>query len=190
MSWFLNTSWYVPRVSCGQWTPLLVVLYVMPSVIIALASWWIPFTGILYWKEHREGIGQYKNLLLWYAAFIFVGGTTHLFDILVFKWPYYNLSIVFLNVAAILSLKAAWHTRSFVQDTVKLPSRRELHDAINNYTAEKALREIELIEKTNMIQELKASIARLNDMIETRMWIDDRDKALQELTRMLEQMRK
>jgi len=189
MNWLFDSDGFVPRAYCGNWTILLICLYITPNVIIALCYWWIPFNGLLYWRGHREGLGKHKKLLIWYAAFIFWCGMTHFFDVIIFKWAVYNLNIVALNIAAVFSLKAAWHTRAFLRDAIKLPSRKELHDAVDRLSAEKINREADTKEKDILIKDQRASIARLTEIIETQVWIVDKDLALKELASMLERMK-
>jgi len=189
MDWLFSTDGFVPRSYCGNWSNIKVIFYIVPNIVIALCYWWIPINGLIYWKGHRAGLGKHTRLLLWYAAFIFWCGVTHFFDVLIFKWAAYNLNIVALNIAAAFSVKAAWHTRAFVKDAVKLPSREELHAALDNLSAQKAMKEVAFLEKEEFIKEQTKTIIRLKDMIEQKAWIHAKDETLRELNGILERMK-
>lgn len=165
------------------------LLVIVSNIIITVCYWWIPLTGIWYWKTHRDGLGKHKNLLLWFTGFIFAHGMTRVFYVLSYYYGVYDIHVGFLVVTAVLSMKVAFHARTFMQDMVKLPSRTELHFALTRATEEQAGRLLEIEEKKQLIQEQERSIGNLRNMIETRMWIDDKDKALEELNKMMERMR-
>jgi hypothetical protein len=96
MDWLLDASAFMTRDRCGQWTPWLTTAYVGGSTAIALAYYTIPVTlAVLAYR--RRQIGRlssvplrYQRVIWWFAAFILLCGTTHVCDVLAFRWPAYR----------------------------------------------------------------------------------------------------
>ncbi|MBA4065397.1 MAG: hypothetical protein C0501_17125 [Isosphaera sp.] len=96
-----DTSGFVPRAECGQWTPGLVGLHLVSDFLIWVAYVSIPIV-LLAFARRRDL--PYPRLFILFAAFILACGTVHLVEAVIFFRPVYRLSGVVKAVTAVVSL--------------------------------------------------------------------------------------
>lgn len=88
-----------------QAEPWLLAAYVASGVLIGLAYYSIPMVLIHFARRHPEL--RLNWLLALFAAFILVGGTAHLIDLLNIGWPLYEMQIWVKLMTAIISVITA-----------------------------------------------------------------------------------
>src|SRR5215471_11552477 len=95
-----DTTGFVPRKECGEWTPALMWMHVTSDLFIWLAYLSIPLV-LLYFTRRRDL--PYPRLFVLFALFILACGTTHLIDALIFEYPIYRFAGVMKFVTAVVS---------------------------------------------------------------------------------------
>lgn len=100
-AWFFDTSGFVPRWDCGDWSPALGWTH----IIADLATWGaytaIPLV-IAYFLSRRKDV-PFPRILILFGAFIFACGATHLVEAAIFWTPVYRLSAAVKVATAIVS---------------------------------------------------------------------------------------
>jgi len=81
---WLSSESYIPHGYCFLWRPEVLWLQVISDLTIVIAYYSIPIT-LLYIIRKRRNI-PYKWVLIMFSAFIFMCGTTHIFEI----WTIWN----------------------------------------------------------------------------------------------------
>jgi PAS domain S-box-containing protein len=95
-----DTTGFVPRSMCGEWTPALVWMHVGGDLFIWLAYISIPLV-LLYFTRRRDL--PYPGLFLLFALFILACGFGHFIESLMFQYPLYRLAGVWKVVTAVVS---------------------------------------------------------------------------------------
>ena len=115
---------FMPRRSCGVWSPSLVGLHLVSDVVTWLAYLWIPIVMGWVYLAHRRALrlNTASILLLGlYGVFITACGWTHFFDALMFYNPVYRLNGVVRAVTAVVSLATAISLVRLLPQAVSLP---------------------------------------------------------------------
>lgn len=109
MSWFFDTSGFIPRGVCGNWPMWLRVANQSANLVIFLAYFAIPVALVYFAKRYPQRFRGGQQLLSgawWAAAFVFLCGLTHLCEFLSFYLPAYHFFTVLLIATAIVSVRA------------------------------------------------------------------------------------
>ncbi len=101
LGWLTDTTGFVPRKDCGNWTTGTVALHVVSDLLIWLAYLSIPLV-LVYFARRRRDL-PFSRLFVLFAAFILACGTTHLVEAVIFYHPVYNLSGVVKAATAAVS---------------------------------------------------------------------------------------
>src|SRR5437763_11693411 len=99
-----DTSGFVPRSRCGEWTDELKWLHVTSDLFIWLAYVSIPLV-LLYFVRRRRNL-PFSRLFVLFALFILACGFTHFVDALMFNYPAYRLS----GLVKLLTAVVSWAT--------------------------------------------------------------------------------
>lgn len=98
---------YEPHGICLNWESGLVVWHAISDGLIALA-YLVISTTLLILKIRGKLIGTVAQEFGYlFALFIFLCGTTHIFDILVIWWPIYYWQLGFKAATAVVSMLTA-----------------------------------------------------------------------------------
>jgi hypothetical protein len=108
-----NSSDFLARGHCGQWTDSLKLTYIVSNAFIALAYFLISSSLLVLWKGRRNVFGS-PGILLGFAAFIAACGMTHLCDVTAFWWPAYRFYTLLDAITAVLSVGVAMAVPSAV----------------------------------------------------------------------------
>ncbi len=100
-----NTSGFVPRWSCGDWTPALGWLHIVSDLLIFLAYFAIPFALAIVMLRRRDF--PFGALLALFVAFILACGTTHLIEAIIFYKPVYRVAGIAKAITAVVSVTTA-----------------------------------------------------------------------------------
>lgn len=102
---WLSSESFMPHGYCFLWQPEILWLQVISDVTIVIAYYSIPIT-LLYIMRKRRNI-PYKWVLGMFSAFIFMCGTTHIFEIWTVWEGVYLLSGLVKAVTAAVSIASA-----------------------------------------------------------------------------------
>ncbi len=97
----LDTSDFVPRSNCGNWTPAHRLLHILSDLGIWSAYTAIPFVLIFFLVRRRNM--PFSWMLGLFATFIMACGTVHLIEAGMFFWPEYRLAGLVKLITAIVS---------------------------------------------------------------------------------------
>ena len=128
------------RWRCGRWTSFHGWLYIISSVLIALAYFSIPL--ILYYliKKSKNKL-PFLRIFWLFLLFILACGFTHVFDAVMFWYPVYRVSAVVLFITAVVSWMAVFGLYKVVPKALALKSPLMLEQIIQERT--------EQLEQTN-----------------------------------------
>ncbi len=103
-SWLFDTSGFVPRWDCGDWSPALGWLHIAADLLIWLAYLAIPVVLVGFVRRRRDV--PFPRLFWLFGLFIVTCGTTHLLEAVIFYDPQYRLAAV----VKVLTAAASWAT--------------------------------------------------------------------------------
>jgi hypothetical protein len=100
-----DTSGFVPRWSCGDWSQPLGWLHIGSDLLIFLAYFAIPIALAVVMFRRRDL--PFGALLALFVAFILACGSTHLIEAIIFYKPIYRVAGVAKAITAIVSVATA-----------------------------------------------------------------------------------
>jgi len=164
---FTVDSWPA-RWYCGRWTPFHGWLYIISSVLIALAYFSIPLTLFYLIKKSANKL-PFKKIFWLFLLFILACGFTHVFDAVMFWYPAYRVSAVVLFVTAVVSWMAVFGLIKIVPAALNLKSPAMLEKIIQERT--------EQLELSN--ESLKKTIDELHEArLDTEKLMQQKDEFL------------
>ena len=131
-----GTADWMPRAHCVQENPLVMFLHIFAELLIGVSYFSIPVILLHLAKKKAKFFREYKPIIILFAAFIFLCGTTHLVGILMFWYPVYWIDGGIKLVTGVVSLFTAITLFRLAPTILRLPSESELMDA--HERAEKA----------------------------------------------------
>lgn len=131
---WLGSDSFMPHGHCYQWTPELLWTYVIAESVIVLSYFSIAF-ALLYFVGKRRDL-QFNWMFKLFSVFIFACGATHAMGIWTIWHPDYWLDALIKAVTALVSLVAAILIWPLIPRALKLPSTKQLEDAITQLQLE------------------------------------------------------
>jgi PAS domain S-box-containing protein len=162
-----DTSGFVPRRSCGAWTPQLVWLHNVSDALIWLA--YLAISLVLVHLVYRRRDVPFHGMFWMFGAFIAFCGFTHLLEVVVFYVPVYRLIGAVKLVTAIASWATAFALIPTIPKALSLRGPEELEREIaERRRAEERLQaQVEQtryqLQLTNMIADRAAEALFLTD---------------------------
>jgi PAS domain S-box-containing protein len=156
-SWLSNSSGFMPHGMCYLWQPGVLWLNVASDGLIAAAYYAIPLALFYLVRERRSELA-YRGILLMFAAFILLCGTTHLMEIWTVWHPDYRAAGSLKALTGFVSVATTVALFQIIPKAMLLRSPQQLQVEVENRTIELA--------KVN--QELRAQI-EARDRAETEL---------------------
>ena len=125
---------FMPHGHCWLWRPDILWTHVVSDGVIALAYFSIPVT-LLYFARQRKDL-PFRWVFAFFAAFIVLCGTTHIFNIWTIWTPVYPMEGVIKGLTALVSIVTASALVPLVPEALRLRSPRELEDINQKLQAE------------------------------------------------------
>ncbi|MBT4031685.1 MAG: EAL domain-containing protein [Methylococcales bacterium] len=129
-----SSSSFMPHAQCFLWQEDLIALYVISDSLIVLAYVIIP-CAIVRFLRARHDIPVNKVVML-FAAFILLCGTTHFLSIITLWYPIYWLSGLVKALTGVISLMTAYITWQLVPKLIIKPNLLKNHFAIHHAYAD------------------------------------------------------
>jgi chemotaxis family two-component system sensor kinase Cph1 len=146
-----DTSGFMPRWYCGDWTRAHGYLHVVSDSLIWGAYTAIPIV-LAYFVIRRRDVPL--NKLFWlFAAFIFFCGTTHLVDAMMFYWPAYRFLGAFKVCTAVVSWATVLALIPAVPRALALPGLAKVNAALELEIATRQKAEAELAAANRELRE-------------------------------------
>ena len=117
---FLSSSSFMPHPQCFLWQEDLLALYVISDSLIVLAYVIIP-CAIVRFVRARHDI-QVNKVIVLFAAFILLCGTTHLLSIITLWHPIYWISGLVKALTGVISILTAYITWQLVPKLIIKPN--------------------------------------------------------------------
>ena len=150
----LDSNNWPARWHCGRWTPFHGWLYIVSNLVIALAYFSIPM--ILLYLIRKTGKQLPFQKIFWlFLLFILACGITHVFDALMFWYPFYRVSALMLALTAVISSAAVVGLFRIVPAALSLKSPAYLETIIHQRTAELETANEILTQKNNELKEAR-----------------------------------
>jgi signal transduction histidine kinase len=118
---------FMPHGGCMRWDRQVVWLHLISDAFIALAYYSIP-VALVYFIRRRRDLA-FQNVFVWFCAFIFACGTTHLMSVWTLYDPVYRLEGVIKAVTALVSVYTAFLLWPLIPRALALPSPSQLEAA-------------------------------------------------------------
>jgi diguanylate cyclase (GGDEF)-like protein/PAS domain S-box-containing protein len=150
---WLVPSEFMPHGHCYLWTPSLLWLYIISDGLIFLSYFTIP-VALLTFVRKRADI-KFNWVFVMFSMFIFACGTTHLISIITIWQPAYWVDAIAKAFTATFSAITAVMLWRLMPVALKVPSTRQLVEAVNQL-------EIEVKQR----REAEQALAKLNDSLE------------------------
>jgi DNA integrity scanning protein DisA with diadenylate cyclase activity len=186
--WIFDTLEFVPKNQCENWSTSLIVYYLIGNWLIALSYFLITILLLLFWKNKHEDIIKHWIILL-FAAFILLCGTTHLLEGLSVWWPAYRLFTLFEILTGIVSFITAIYLIIVVQFKLKYKTPAQ-YEAIQKQLEEQIKQEHETMKKVQQINHDLANRAQvLENILAHQGWISAQQLKLSELKNIITNLR-
>lgn len=151
----LSSQGFMPHGHCFLWSPSLLMIFVISDALIGLSYYSIPL-GLLYFVRKRTDL-RFNWIFKLFSVFIFACGTSHFLAIWTIWHPDYWLDAGVKVVTAVASLVTGILLWPLIPRAIKLPSTRQLEDAVAQLEAEITHRRAS-----------EAELSRLKDASETK----------------------
>jgi hypothetical protein len=191
MDWLFDTSVFLTRLECSKgWTVSLIVSYIVPNVVITICSWYTLYIALVNWYRYSDKFSGKKSFVTLYIIYISLMGMVFLENIIVFWWVPFRFFALMLIVFAIITIFITIRMTPVIKNIFRLPSREMLFKA--NETAQKEVLRSALLQAQaeDKNRNLEAQVARLQKIIETNMWIHDRQGAIDEMSSIVRGLKK
>ncbi len=113
IDFLFDVSSYSPRWNCGHWLPIVGWTHIVSDIFIFIAYIGTP-VSLLYYQSKMKAI-EINYIFYLFASFIFLCGSTHLIEAIIFWNPIYNFDGLVKFLTAVVSVA------TFIVITTKLP---------------------------------------------------------------------
>ena len=137
LSWLFSSDGFMPHGHCYLWQPGTLWLNVGSDGLIAAAYYAIPIALYYLVRERRSEI-PYPGLLLMFAAFILLCGSTHLMEIWTVWHPNYRLAGALKGLTGIVSVGTTLALFKVIPDAMQLQGPAQLQREVEFRTAQLA----------------------------------------------------
>jgi signal transduction histidine kinase/ActR/RegA family two-component response regulator len=137
LDWLISSPGFMPHGHCYLWQPDTLWLNVGSDGLIAASYFAIPLSLYYFVRRRRSDI-NFPWLLLMFAAFIFLCGSTHLMEIWTVWNPDYRLAGALKLLTGLVSLATALALFRLAPTAMKLRTPRQLQEQVRARTAELA----------------------------------------------------
>jgi signal transduction histidine kinase/ActR/RegA family two-component response regulator len=160
--WLFSSPNFMPHGMCYLWQPGTLWLNVASDGLIAAAYYAIPFSLYYLVHERRKAI-PFPGIILMFAVFIVLCGTTHLMEMWTVWHPDYRLAGALKGVTGIVSVATMFALFKVIPHAMQLLSPAQLQEQVQARTAQLA----------NFNEELRAQV-HARDRAESQ--LRDRDQ--------------
>jgi signal transduction histidine kinase/ActR/RegA family two-component response regulator len=137
VDWLFSSPNFMPHGMCYLWQPGTLWLNVASDALIALAYYAIPFALYYLVHERRKEI-PYPGIILMFAAFIVLCGTTHLMEIWTVWHPEYRLAGALKGITGVVSVATTFALFKLMPQAMQLRSPAQLQQEVGARTAQLA----------------------------------------------------
>ncbi|CAN5354369.1 hypothetical protein BH09SUM1_BH09SUM1_25250 [soil metagenome] len=137
-SWLFDTSGFVPRSDCGDWTAVLMWTHVASDALIFFAYMSIP-ASLAYLAIVKKRDLPFTPLFWFFAAFIFFCGTTHAVEAGMFWSPQYRLNGILKACTAVVSWITVIALVRVMPKALSLPGIIKMNDQLHTEIEERRI---------------------------------------------------
>ncbi|MBL9125312.1 MAG: PAS domain S-box protein, partial [Planctomycetaceae bacterium] len=160
ISRLFDTSGFMPRWYCGEWSPSLGYLHIVSDLGVWSAYLAIPL--VLGYFLIRKRDLPFRMIFVLFGAFILACGTTHLMDAVIFWWPAYRLATLIKLATAAVSWATVLALVPITPLVLAMRTPQELEGEIaERRRAEDALKKLQA-ELEQRVEERTRELAQVN----------------------------
>lgn len=152
---------FMPRGSCGHWSPIWKALSITCDLICGLSHMAIPAALVILWLIKRRVYGRASNTLLLFAAVFLSHGFACFGQMAAWYWPAHRLFTLIAVPGALASIACVFKLPASVWHIVQLPLPSQLLTAIEESRAVRDQLEAVNVELRRKTRVMEASIHRL-----------------------------
>lgn len=179
---------FIRKWDCGSWTSLLGWSNIISNLIIMLAYYAIPYSLHYYYKLKKKVLPR-PHIILCFIIFILLCGTTHLFQVIVFWYPIYEVATIIDMLTALISIFTASVLPLFVQH-ILLYKNPEEYILIQKELKQQVDDKLTLLNSiTNINDKLMERVEYLEGLVDKNEWIHKQELNVGELRSILKTLR-
>lgn len=164
LPWLFDTTPFVPRAHCGNWTSTHILVDQLANAAIALAYFGVPIVLVVVWYKRRDVLPAAWALLS-FATFIFFCGLGHFEGAIVFWVAPYRF-ITFTNICtAVASISTLIGLCTSLKHIFKIPLPGDYERVVRERDAQIDYIERRNIETERRLNEAEDEIFKLRRMI-------------------------
>ena len=137
VDWLFSSPDFMPHGMCYLWQPGTLWLNVASDALIAVAYYAIPFALYYLVQERRKEI-PYPGIILMFAGFIILCGTTHLMEIWTVWHPQYRMAGALKGITGVVSVATTFALFKVMPHAMQLRSPAQLQREVASRTAQLA----------------------------------------------------
>jgi len=137
VGWLFSSQSFMPHGMCYLWQPATLWLNVASDGLIAAAYYAIP-VSLYYLVHERRREVPFPGIILMFAAFIVLCGTTHLMEIWTVWHPDYRLAGAVKGITGVVSVATMFALFKVIPHAMQLRSPAQLQQEVQARTAELA----------------------------------------------------
>lgn len=123
-----STDGFMPRWTCGEWTPFSGWLHIISDLLIFVAYAAIPLSIFILIRRWRDV--AFPAVAWLFVAFNLSCGITHAVEASIFWWPAYRLSGLLKAVTAVVSLATAFALIRVLPQAIALPRIKKTNEQL------------------------------------------------------------
>lgn len=158
-----DTSDFVPRWNCGNWTNAHALLHIVSDIAIAGAYAAIPLV-LIYFIWRRNDL-PFSSVFVLFALFIFSCGSVHLVEATIFWQPWYRFSGLLKLITAIVSWLTVLALIPIVPRALHLPGLAAVNRQLEEEVRERRIAEAELTTAYEELQDFARNVVNREDRI-------------------------
>lgn len=179
-----DSSQFLTKDHSGAWTPLLQSTYIVSNSLMAISYFIIPFILISVWRRKRKDI-EYSWMIILFSAFIFFSGISHVINITSFWWAPYRFYVLLHFLSGCVSFVTMLTLPVVIRKKLRLMSREQYHRLNNELQISLSQKEIAIVEKNKIIDELESQLRQLERMKARGLWYSEQEEVLESLRKVL-----
>jgi hypothetical protein len=183
--YLFDTTGFIPKVHAGEsWTYQLIVATLIAHSLMALFFIAVTFILIRIWNKRHNDIPR-RDIFKAFLVFCISLAASRTCIALAFYWPVYRFYLVVHYICAIATIVLAYKLCKGYREILVIPSADAMRVLTESLRNEVRIREKTQQELLLQNQALITVVEHLKYIVETEMWLHDKNSTIKELNNVL-----